>query len=101
MSPDHARALAMAYELQALMHGMVECKDNPRIDAALDLLDGVLDELDTVLPDHGKQTPHTLRLLVTAPREYEQHRAGEARELDQRRTGHALRLMATTPWRRP
>jgi hypothetical protein len=91
MSADEARALAMAYELEQLLSTLVEGRDHPRIDAALDLMDGVIDELDEIgLPDHGKQTPHTLRLLVTEPRAYEQHR-----------TASALRHLASAPWRRP
>jgi hypothetical protein len=90
MNADHARALAMAYELSNLLHALAERQDNPRVEAALDLLDGILDELDTLAPDHGKQSPHSLRLLVTEPRQYDNHR-----------TTQAMRHMATTPWRRP
>jgi hypothetical protein len=88
MSPDHARALAMAYELQGLLHRMTQARDNPRVDAAMDLLDGVLDELDTL--GQGPQDTHALRLLVTEPRQYEAHR-----------TRQAVHGLATKPWRRP
>lgn len=78
MTPQEARALAMAYELQHLLFTMVENRDHPRVDAALDLMDGVIDELDALGPDHGKQTGHSLRLLMTEPRGYERHRAQSA-----------------------
>lgn len=87
MGPDHARALAMSYELQALLSAMVEARDNPRVDAALDLMEGVLDELDTLGEQHDA---HSLRLLVTEPRDYQTHR-----------TGQAMRQLATKPWRQP
>jgi len=90
MMVDHARALAMAYELENLLHSLVERYDNPRIDAALDLLDGVLDELDSLGPDHGQQSVHSLRLLVTDPREYEKHRGAQA-----------MQQLATKSWRQP
>jgi hypothetical protein len=90
MSPDHARALAQAYELLELLHSIVKRGFSPKVDAAIDLMDGVLDELDALGPDHGKQTPHSLRLLVTEPRVYEAHRITQAQ-----------RALATTPWRRP
>ena len=89
MSAQHARALAMAYELQNLLHSLVEARDNPRVEAALDLLDGVLDELDVLGPDHGKQTTHSLRLIVTDPRGYDAHRKGQA-----------MLQLASKPWRR-
>jgi hypothetical protein len=34
---------------------------------------------------------------IAAPPKYEQHRAG----YEQDRTGHTMRLLARTPWRRP
>jgi hypothetical protein len=87
MSTDHARCLAMAYELQQLL-GELDAERNPRIEAALDLMDDVVDHLDAA--GTGERGAHALRLLVTAPQEY-----------DRERTGRALRLLVSTPWRRP
>jgi hypothetical protein len=67
MMPQEARALAMAYELQHLLFAMVENRDHPRVDAALDLMEGVIDELDALAPGHGKQNSHAFRLLVSMP----------------------------------
>ena len=90
MMPQEARALAMAYELSQLLFTLVEHRDNPRVDAALDLVDGAIDELDALLPDrvsdHGRQTGHSLRLLVTEPHAY-----------DGERTANAMRAFLTAP----
>jgi hypothetical protein len=75
MSPGEARALAMAYELSQLLFTLRENRDNPRVDAALDLIDGAIDELDALVPvDHGRQSGHSLRLLVTDPSAYDAER---------------------------
>ena len=90
MSVDEARALAMACELQALLYTLVERRDNLRIDAAMDLMDGVMEELEALGPDHGKQSVHSLRLLVTEPEAYQEHRSAVA-----------MRSLVRAPWRRP
>lgn len=95
MSADHARALAMAYELQSLLHSLVERRGDARTVAALDLLENVLDELDTLGADDGERsTTHSLRLLVTDPG------GQEARWEQAQRKGQAMRHLATKPWRR-
>jgi hypothetical protein len=87
MSPQEARALAMAYELQQLL-GELNAKRNPLVRDVIDLMDEVVDHLDAA--DTGDRDALSLRLLVTAPQEY-----------DRERTARALRLLVSTPWRRP
>jgi hypothetical protein len=89
MGVDEARALAMAYELQVLLYSITEHREDERVEAALDLVDDVIGELESFGPDHGKQCAHSLRLLVTDTDGYEEHR-----------TKQALRSLASTPWRR-
>jgi len=87
MSVDHARALAMAYELQQLL-GELDAKRDPLVKDALDLMDEVVDHLDAA--GTGERDTHALRLLVTAPQEYEKER-----------TARAFRLLVSTPWGQP
>ena len=55
----------------------------------MDLVDGVIEELESLGPDHGKQSTHSLRLLVTEPEAYQEHRGAVA-----------MQSLARTPWRR-
>ena len=87
MTAQEARALAMAYELQQLL-GEFDAKRNPLVKDVLELMDEVVDHLDAA--GTGDRDAPSLRLLVTAPQEY-----------DRERTARALRLLVSTPWTRP
>ncbi len=90
MSPALARALAQAYELQQLLQEIEEEHATVPIENAIDRMDEVISELDGLMPDEASgQRTHGLRLLVTDPREFEQHR-----------TAQAMRRLATMPWRK-
>jgi hypothetical protein len=104
MGVDEARALAMAYELQVLLCSLSERREAGSVtaakdlagdliralEAAMDLMDDVIKELETLGPVHGKQSAHSLRLLVTDSRAYRDHCEKQA-----------LRSLASMPWRRP
>jgi hypothetical protein len=81
----------MAYELSQLLFTLVEYRDNPRVDAALDLMDGVIDELDEL--GAGKQSAHSLRLVVMGP----QAAAAEERALAAERAANGMRAFLSTP----
>jgi hypothetical protein len=90
MSPAVARALAQACELQLLLQDIEENDSSPPIENAIDGMDNVIGELDRLLPDAARgQRSHGLRLLVTEPAQFEQHRLAQA-----------MRRLSTTPWRK-
>ena len=91
MSVDHARALAMAYELQRFLeqlknrpeHGEGSC-----VEDAWERMDDVVGMLEPDDPEPEDKSPRALRLLVTDPGVYEAHRKGEA-----------MQRLARKPWR--
>jgi hypothetical protein len=90
MSPAVARALAQAYELQLLLQDIEENDSCPPIENAIDYMDDVIGELDGLMPAAGRgEHSHGLRLLVTEPAQFDQHRMAQA-----------MRRLATTPWRK-
>lgn len=91
MSAAHARCLAMAYDLHNLLGEVYEEPGaSSCVERAWELVDQVISYLEPEEPDSDeKQTAHSLRLLVTEPREYEAHRNGQA-----------MRRLATKPRRK-